>query len=434
MAGTRLGLAARLLCIWVVASFSAVALAHVTPNSEGRLDLYNDRVELEVTIPAAEYSFASEHRAANDAQSLQLAETYLSNQIGLISPSGKRWTTEISAARFASDAGPRDLRARIVLWPPAGEGARSFDLVWNAVVREVPDHFALVMLRSDWGGKIGSQPEVLGSVRNGSTIVEVRQGKSSQWTRFANAVRLGADHILEGLDHLAFLLALVLTAPLLFRDRKWQSRKDLGPSIRSVAILISGFTVGHSATLIAASLWGWSLPSGPVEVAISLSILVAAVHALKPIFPQREALAAMVFGLVHGLGFAGFLSSTDAELSRNVVTLLGFNLGIELVQLAIASVVVPALVILASTRLYSWVRVGLALVCAFLAMFWTFDRLVGLPINLVEATDDAIGTLSRCLIATAFVVIFFGIFTRLKLNWSGSFERFPRFGRSRRPS
>ncbi|OBX19510.1 hypothetical protein A9995_07095 [Erythrobacter sp. QSSC1-22B] len=434
MAGTRIGLAARLLFFWVVANFSALALAHVTPNSEGQLDLYDDRVELEVIIPAAEYSFASEHPAANDAQSLKLAETYLSNQIGLISPSGNRWTTEIYEARFVSDAGPIDLRGRIVLRPPAGEGARSFDLVWNAVVREVPDHFALVMLRSDWGGKIGSQSEVLGSVRNGNTVVKVRQGRSSEWTRFANAVRLGADHILQGLDHLAFLLALVLTAPLLFQEGKWQSRKDLGPSIRSVAILISGFTVGHSATLIAASLWGWSLPSGPVEVVISLSILVAALHALKPIFPQREAFAATAFGLVHGLGFAGFLSSTDAELSRNIVTLLGFNLGIELMQLAIASVVVSALVILASTRFYSWVRVGLALVCAFLALFWTFDRLVGLPINLVEATDAAIEALSQYLLVTAFIVILFGIYSRTNLKWFGRFQWFSRFGLSRRPS
>ncbi len=434
MAGPRIGLSARALFILLVASFSALAQAHATPNSEGRLDIYDDRVELEVIIPAAEYSFASDHPASNNLQSLELAETYLSEQISLISPRGGRWTTEISAVRFASDAGPIDLRGSILLRPPEGEGVRSFNLVWNAVVREVPDHFALLMLRSDWGGKIGSQSEVLGSVRKGSTVVEVRQGKRSEWTRFANAVRLGADHILEGLDHLAFLLALVLTAPLLFQDGKWQSRRDLGPSIRSVAILISGFTVGHSVTLVAASLWGWSLPSGPVEVAISISILVAALHSLKPIFPRREAVAATAFGLVHGLGFAGFLSSADAELSQNAVTLLGFNLGIELMQLAIASVVVSALVILASTRFYSWVRVGLALVCAFLALFWTFDRLVGLPINLVEATDGAIEALSQYLLVTAFIVILFGIYSRANLKWFGRFQWFSRFGLSRRPS
>lgn len=434
MAGTRIGLSARALFILLVASFSALAQAHTTPNSEGRLDIYDDRVELEITIPAAEYSFASDHSASNDVQSLALAKTYLSKQISLISPSGGRWTTEISEVRFASDAGPIDLRGSILLRPPEGEGVRSFNLVWNAVVREVPDHFALLVLRSDWGGKIGSQSEVLGSVRKGSTVVEVRQGKRSEWTHFANAVRLGADHILEGLDHLAFLLALVLTAPLLFQDGKWQSRKEFGLSIRSVAILISGFTVGHSVTLIAASLWGWSLPSGPVEMVISLSILVAALHSLKPIFPRCEAFAAAAFGLVHGLGFAGFLSSADAELSRNAVTLLGFNLGIEIMQLAIASIVVSALVILASTPFYSWVRVGLALVCAFLALFWTFDRTVGLPITLVEAADGTIGALSQFLILTAIIVILCRVYSLANQKLLSHFNSFLRFGISQNSS
>lgn len=146
------------------------------------------------------------------------------------------------------------------------------------------------------------------------------------------AVWLGVDHILTGWDHLAFVLALALIAG----------------SLRRVAIAITGFTVAHSLTLAATAL-GWVRPPGPAaELIIAASVLLLAAEAAR----QRDTLTrrhpvvvSLVFGLVHGVGFAGALTSLAIPRDALLSTLLAFNLGVELGQLAVlgAALVLAAL-------------------------------------------------------------------------------------------
>lgn len=116
---------------------------------------------------------------------------------------------------------------------------------------------------------------------------------------------------------------------LLARGGRWREARGTKPTIRSAVILISGFTLGHSATLIAASLAGLTLPGVLVETLIAVSVLIAA--------------------------------------------LLGFNIGIELVQMAIALVIVPALLTIAATPVYRWLRSALALFCCGVAAVWVAE-------------------------------------------------------------
>lgn len=146
----------------------------------------------------------------------------------------------------------------------------------------------------------------------------------STFLRFAG---LGIEHILGGWDHLAFLLALLLG-----------TRRP-----RSLLVVVTAFTAAHSVTLALASL-GWiSLPSRLVEIAIALS--VAYVGADNLLHPERGArwVEAFVFGLVHGLGFAGFLGESLLFESARTTALIAFNLGVEVGQLAVVSVCCGAL-------------------------------------------------------------------------------------------
>ncbi len=145
-------------------------------------------------------------------------------------------------------------------------------------------------------------------------------------------VELGVDHILTGYDHLLFLLALLAAVR----------------GFRSLAWVITAFTLAHSITLALAALDVVALPGRFVEIAIALSIVYVAVENLLALEKRSLWLEALVFGLLHGLGFAGFLGDALRFEDDLLVPLVGFNLGVELGQLLF---VIPlALVFLLAQR------------------------------------------------------------------------------------
>ncbi len=142
---------------------------------------------------------------------------------------------------------------------------------------------------------------------------------------FGFFARLGFAHILEGYDHLAFLLMLLVAAP----------------RMRSLLGVVTAFTVAHSITLGFAALdpegFLGSIPSRFVELAIALSIAYVACENLLRDKARVAWIEAFAFGLLHGLGFAGFLGDALAGESLVVTALFGFNLGVEAGQLAVVS-------------------------------------------------------------------------------------------------
>jgi len=153
---------------------------------------------------------------------------------------------------------------------------------------------------------------------------------------FARYLELGAQHLLGGLDHLLFLLGLFL----------------LVPSLRVLVATVTAFTAGHSVTLSLAAL-GWvPIGQGPAELLISATVLVlglelarpaavvtpflvGAAHGRDSFLRRKPWLMASVFGLVHGLGFAGALREIGLPPQDLALSLFAFNLGIELAQLAL---------------------------------------------------------------------------------------------------
>lgn len=409
MARTRLIL---VVTGWLLAALMhmGTARAHQAPNSEAYLDFQADRVQLEVVIPAAEYAYASGNRIDGDNASRVKAQRYITDSVSASSEGGI-WRMQVESLEFVTRDGTTDLVGTLSLVPQDPSELSEFKLHWRAVIGAVPDHFVLVMLRRDHVSKLGDEPDVIGTLRGSRNALTINRGAALRWMPFANAVSLGAGHILGGIDHLTFLLALLLPLPLIARGGHWHEARGAKPTNQAATILISGFTLGHSATLIAASLGGLTLPGALVETLIAVSVLIAAIHAIRPIFPRREALFATLFGLVHGLGFAGFLSSTDLSVARNIVTLLGFNIGIELVQIAIALAIVPALVIIATTQAYQKLRAALALFCCAVAAVWVVDRYAGLNKQFVAPFEVVVET-SLMLVLLATLVAGFALSAR----------------------
>lgn len=184
---------------------------------------------------------------------------------------------------------------------------------------------------------------------------------------FQSYAFLGAEHILEGIDHLLFVFALML----LIRN-KWMLLKA-----------VTAFTVGHSITLALATLGLMNVPSAPTETVIALSIVFLAseiIHSRRGVetFATRSPwLIAAGFGLIHGLGFAGALSDIGLPQQAVPLALLAFNVGVEIGQIMFIAVVLSAMVILRGLRVTqksgAWI-VG-AYAIGIVASFWTIQRL-----------------------------------------------------------
>jgi HupE / UreJ protein len=230
------------------------------------------------------------------------------------------------------------------------------------------------------------QAGVLVAPASGPWWIRVRAlvGSWSNAAIFPTVFRLGMRHIAQGTDHLLFLLALLLPAPLLASGSYWTQSVGVRRSLFRILKIVTAFTLGHSLTLALASLGLVHVPSSPIEVLIAVSILVSAIHALRPLFPGKEPAIAAFFGLIHGLAFAATFSELGLGRWERVVGILAFNLGIETMQLVMVAVTLPSLLLLSRTRAYPFLRIGGALFAGCASVGWIAQRLFGAP-GLVDA-------------------------------------------------
>jgi hydrogenase/urease accessory protein HupE len=177
--------------------------------------------------------------------------------------------------------------------------------------------------------------------------------------------RLGVAHILFGFDHLLFVLALLL----------------LVPGVRALVRTITAFTVAHSLTLALAVLGVVHVPAAPVEALIAASIVLLAAELTRPAdapptLARRWPWAvAFLFGLLHGLGFAGALAEVGLPADQIPLALLAFNLGVETGQLVfVAAMLGPVIGVRRLTTARAWVRLVPAYAIGVLATAWTLER------------------------------------------------------------
>ncbi len=197
-------------------------------------------------------------------------------------------------------------------------------------------------------------------------VIEAAQG----WQQIAGTyLGLGIEHILSGIDHLLFVLALLLLV------KGW----------RRLVATVTAFTVAHSLTLAAATLGFVNVPQRPVEAVIALSIVFVAAELVRLQSRQASLMQrwpwaiAFTFGLLHGFGFAGALNDIGLPQQAIPLALLFFNIGVELGQLLfIAGVVtVGAMARRFMTPLPTWAPQLSAYAIGTVAAFWTIERIAG---------------------------------------------------------
>ncbi len=198
-----------------------------------------------------------------------------------------------------------------------------------------------------------------------STIIP---GKSSTYAVIKTYAKLGVEHIVLGIDHLLFVLALIVIT-----KGKWRIIKT-----------ITAFTIAHSITLSLAALGYINFPVPPVEAVIALSIVFLAVEMIKnqtgkqTITSKKPWLVAFTFGLLHGFGFAGALANIGLPQQDIPFALAFFNVGVEIGQIAFIIVVLGIIKLLSYKKDWPvFVQKTPAYVIGSLASFWLVERVLG---------------------------------------------------------
>lgn len=269
-----------------------------------------------------------------------------------------------------------------------------------------PYHRGIVTIRADGittGAVLGPEDPV--------TTLDLRE--PDRWQEFRSFVTDGVRHIWTGIDHLLFLMSLLLPAVMMRRRTddpgcdpvgapgsgallagvgsvggggallavptiaryEWVPVANWWRALVDVIKVISGFTLSHSVTLTLATLGIVNLPSRLVESGIAISVIVAAANNLYPVVTRRIWLIAFAFGFVHGLGFASALYGLQLPPLSMAASLGGFNVGVELGQESIVLLVMPVAFLLRRTRFYQAgvLRWGSVIIIA-LATGWLIQR------------------------------------------------------------
>jgi hypothetical protein len=379
------------------------------PNSAVVLRLHRASIDAELTLPIVELATGWEKPLPMDAAQTVRSygedlKVYVRAHVRPLAPDGRPWVVTVHELVPVQEKEP-DVRVMLTMTPPPGAPADQLVFRYDVIFHHLITHLAVVTLASDWGmGVTGEEPVLLGTMRDTNPEIIIDRSAGSWIRGFSAMFRLGARHIAEGTDHLLFLLALILPAPLVAQRWRWEGYAGWKTALRRIVKVVTAFTLGHSITLVLGAVGLSRPPETLVESVIAFSILVSAIHALIPIFRGREVLIAGGFGLVHGLAFASTLAGFGLDPWTLASGVLGFNLGIEAVQLLIILALMPWLVLLARSRIYGPFRIAGASLTGIAAVAWFAERTFGLanPISpLVEgAASHAFWLLAGLIVLT----------------------------------
>ncbi len=232
------------------------------------------------------------------------------------------------------------------------------------------------LLRFERGG--AAQAGVLSPER---PRLAFKAGESSALSQFADYLREGVWHIWIGFDHILFLISLLLPSVLILKGKTWNPAERFRDTFWDVFKVVTSFTVAHSITLSLAALSVISLPSRLVESTIALSVVLAALNNLKPVVTGRRWAVAFAFGLIHGFGFASVLADLGLPAGALLLSLVGFNLGVEAGQLAIVAAFLPLAYALRRGWFYrSVVFAGGSAAIALVAAVWLAERVLDMKL------------------------------------------------------
>jgi hypothetical protein len=250
------------------------------------------------------------------------------------------------------------------------------DVDYGVLFDEFPNHRGLLVIETNWEtGTFQNEAQVSLTFSGNNVSQRLDLSDSSVWRGFTEMVRLGTHHIWIGIDHILFLLALLLPSAMRRHDRDWAPVGGFKPALIYVIKVVTIFTIAHTITLSLAAMNAVSIPSRLVESIIALSIAIAAAEIIYPVFRGRIWIIVFAFGLFHGFGFASVLGEIGIPPRYMVYSLLGFNLGVEIGQVAIVCIIFPLLYMVRNWWAYPRLvmRFGSLMLIA-VSLYWFVER------------------------------------------------------------
>ena len=359
--------------------FATCSQAHQVLTSQVFFDFRDTEVMVEMQIPLDQLSIAAPDLTALDHISLSdenrsAITAYLTQHTSLQTDTQQPLAMEVTELQQQNIDDQPFLIASLSFATTAKQD-HEWVLRDDIILHQVASHKIYVSIRSDFNNAVfPNQPKLLGVLRYKHKELTINRTEGGLWQGFQAILLIGMHHIAEGNDHLLFLLCLLLPAPLLLRGARWSSPAPVKTSLKSILQIVTAFTLGHSITLALATLNVVQIPSRPVEILVAASILISALHAIKPIFGPHGMMIAAGFGLIHGLAFASEMAGRGFAGLELTLSLLGFNIGIEIMQLLIVTAIMPWLFMLSRSHWYSTARIGCAGISILISLAWIVQR------------------------------------------------------------
>ena len=255
-------------------------------------------------------------------------------------------------------------------------GPDAIDIDYAVMFDVDTDHLALLVIEQFWkAGIFNNESRVSLAFSPTDRRQQLFFSDNSVFKGFVGVVKLGITHIWKGIDHILFLIALILPSTMLRRKNHWEPVTDFRSAIIYVVKIVTLFTIAHSVTLSIAALGVFNLPSRLVEPIIAISIAVAALDIIIPVFKRKIGWVVFIFGLFHGFGFASVLAELGVLGEHLALSLFGFNLGVEIGQVVVIGIIFPVIYFFRQYAFYPKIimRYGAATMI-FVAAFWFFER------------------------------------------------------------
>lgn len=368
------------LTLWMLMLMSNAAWAHSSSNSYLTLSAQGDALMLRTDISLRDADVALDLDINNDQR---ITWGDISAQQGRVAT----WLQENLQARWQDQTCPLQLQDLMAsehadgwyisaVWKLGCEGLNASNtdgLVLRYQLMFAQDNLHRGLLKVDLLQTSSAifSPEQAEVRINGKT--------DSAWQVLGRYIVEGVWHIWIGADHILFLLSLLILAPLVpsaQRVTQWAGVERIKPAFMDVLGVVTAFTVAHSITLGVSVLKIFEPPASVVEPIIALSVVVAALNNLMGHASQKRWRLAFLFGLIHGFGFAFVLVDLGLPAQQLALALGGFNIGVELGQLAIVLSFMPLAMLLRHTALFRWgVVVGGSLLIAGFGSYWLYSRL-----------------------------------------------------------
>ena len=206
---------------------------------------------------------------------------------------------------------------------------------------------------------------------NFKSVYHLQTNSKDKLTVLKELFSIGMHHIFGGYDHLLFLCALLLSIVLVYENGRYKKQYSIKKVLIACAKIVTTFTVAHSITLGLVFYKIFTINSMFVESFISFSIALAALHTLKPIFKDKHLYFIFAIGLIHGMGFATYLSELGLQSDIKFYALVAFNLGVEFGQLVFVASVLPLLLFISKYKIYHEKLIYLfSILISIIGIYW----------------------------------------------------------------